>query len=358
DWEGLAYDVDPPAAEYRRLVAIRRRQGGQTLDAALQTRDTEIEERVAAVLVDLAYAAALGPADGAPAASEDVARRHEFGFGEPEPLGGPRPAWSLPREAAGPAQRWHAQGSLLGLDLALARLALRRLETDAPPMPLMSAADRRGFAEDAVLVRALPLDDQGRDRIAAALGRGRARLAAAAADPALLPRVVADLGLRDWRRGTLPWIASHDGAHLESAFTLAEILRLGEAPAEDALDTAEVAAWGSSARWEDGCLCLRRPRPALFDAMAGRAADGRLAALAPDLHLRVAELMAEMGLPSPLAPSILSLATLDLMDGAEPAYLDDALSVSRFARGLTRTRMEDYVASLAGNGPLLPAGPP
>jgi hypothetical protein len=353
-WEGLAYDVDPAEAEYRRLRAIRGRQGGSPLEAALAESGAQRESRLAAALTDLAYAAALGPAEGAPAASEDVARRHDFGFEEPPTLGGPRPEWMVPREVAGPGQRWHAQGALLGLDVALARLALRRLDTEVPPVPLLSAADRRAFAEGAVLVRGLALDDATRDRIAEALRRGRARLAEAAADPGALARVTADLRLRDWRRGALPWIAARDAAHFESAFTLAEELWLGGGGEIE----GAAAAWGTSARWDDGCLCPRLAGPAPLDELAGRTADGRMAALAPDLHLRIAELLAEMKLPARLLPALLSLAVQDLMDEAEPAYLDDALAIARYARGLTRTRMEDYVAALVGRGPLVPASEP
>jgi hypothetical protein len=353
-WEGLAYDVDPAEAEYRRLRAIRARQGGSTLEEALADTGAQRESRLAIALTDLAYAAALGPAEGAPAASEDVARRHDFGFEEPQTLGGPHPEWMVPREVAGPGQRWHVQGALLGLDVALARLALRRLDTEVPPVPLLSAADRRAFAEGAVLVRAAALDDAARDRIAEALGRGRARLAEAAADPGALARVTADLRLRDWRRGALSSIAARDPAHFESAFTLAEQLWLGGG---NEAETA-TSAWGTSARWDDGCLCPRLGRPAPLDELAGRTADGRLAALAPDLHLRLAELLAEMNLPARLLPALLSLAVQDLMDEAEPAYLDDALAIARYARGLTRARMEDYVAALVGRGPLVPASEP
>jgi len=351
EWEGLAYDLTPAEAEYRRLRAVRRRQGGSTLDEALAVTGPQRESRLADVLIDLAYAAALGPVESAPAASEDIGRRHVFGFDEPSTLGGPRPEWTLPREVAGPGLRWHVEGALLGLDVGLARLALRRLETDVPPMPLLSAADRRAFAEGAAVVRAPALDDDGRDRIAAGLQRGRARLRQAAADPAALEQVAADLGLRDWRRGALPAIAARDPAHFESAFTLAEELWLGS-------ESDPPAAWGTSARWDDGCLCPRLRHPAPLDELAGRTADGRMAALSPDLHLRVAELMAEMRLPARLVPAILSLALQDLMDEAEPAYLDDALAIARYARALTRTRMEDYVAALVGRGPLSPVTEP
>ncbi len=354
EWEGLAYDVDPAAAEYARLRAVRRRQGGDALDDVLAGPAAGREARLATVLIDLAYAAALGPAEGAPAASEDVARRHEFGLGEPQAPGSPRAGWGVPHEVAGPGQRWHAQGALLGLDVGLARLALRRLDTDVPPMPALSAADRRAFAEGAVLVREAALDDAGRDAIAEALAEGRARLAGAAADPHRLAAVAVDLGLRDWRRGLLPWIAAHDPEHLESALTLGEVFRLG-AP-EGAAHA--LAAWGASARGDDGCLCPDLRRPASLDALAGHAADGRMAALAPDLHLRVAELLAARRLPASLAPAILSLAVQDLMDQARPAFLDDMLGISRFARALDGRRMDDYVAALVGRGPLRPRAEP
>jgi hypothetical protein len=350
EWEGLAYDIAPAAAEYRRLLGSAGRQRGSTLDEALAAPGPERESRLAGVLGDLAYAAALGSVESAPAASEDIGRRHLFVFDEPPPLGGPRPEWALPREVAGPGQRWHAEGALLGLDVGLARLALRRLETDVPPVPLLSAADRRAFAEGAVLVRGIALDEEGRDRIAEACGAG-AR--ASARRPPILWPSSAWSPISDARLA--PRRPAHDrrlrsGAFV-SAFTLAEELWLGG-------ETDPPAAWGTSARWDDGCLCPRLIRPVPLDELAGRTADGRLAAHSPDLHLRVAELLAEMQLPPRLFPAILSLALQDLMDEAEPAYLDDALAVARYARGLTRTRMEDYVAALVGRGPLSPVAEP
>jgi hypothetical protein len=353
-WEGLPYDVDPAAAEYRRLVRTRERQGGPKLDDALAAPAAEREARLAGVLTDIVYATALGPAEGAPSASEDVARRHDFGFAEAEAPGGPRAGWALPREVAGPGQRWHARGALLGLDVAFARLALQRLESEVPPAPLLTAADRRAFAEGVVLLRASELDGAGRDAIADALRRGRLRLAQAAADPNALAGVLSELRVRDWRRSTLPWVVAHDPARLDRAFTLGEVVWLGRSTDGPPLDQG----WGTSGRAADGCLCPRLGHPAPADTLAGRPTDGRFAALAPDLHLRAAELLAEMGLPARLAPAILALAVQDLVDEAEPAYLDDVLGIARFARGLTRTRMEDYVAALVGQGPLLPVAEP
>src|SRR5262249_37737578 len=200
--------------------------------------------------------------------------------------------------------------------------------------------------EGAVLMRPAVLDDAGRDAIADALRRGRARLAAAAADPAALAALEAALPVRDWRTSTLDWLAARHPDRLPSAFPPPAIAWLG---AQDGPGLS--AAWGTSARAEDGCLCARLAPPAAWDTLAGRAADGRMAGLAPDLHLRVAELLSELRVPARLAPAVLTLAVQDELDEASPAYLEDRLAVSRQASALTRTRVEDYVAALAAAGP-------
>jgi len=195
------------------------------------------------------------------------------------------------------------------------------------------------------------IDDALHVRVA---GHSRHGLAEAAAEPALVERILARLDVRDWRRSTLPWLAARHPDGLESALTLGEVAALGAA-GDPALSLPP--AWGTSARAEDGCLCARIGPPRAWDALAGRAPDGRLAAQAPDLHLRVAELLSEMRLPARLAPAVLALAAQDLVDGAQPAFLEDSLAVARYARALTSRRVEDYVAALVGRGPLVPAEP-
>ena len=351
-WEGLAYDVDPAEAEYRRLRAIRRRQSGPTLEEALAA-GAIVRRAWPPRLTDLAYATALGPAEGAPAASEDVARRHGFAFEEPQPLGDRAPEWTVPREVGGRASAgmrkarcsawtWGWPASPCG--------ASRRRPARSPPQRGRPPCLRRGRSAGPAAPR---LDDATRDRIAEGLGRGRARIAEAVTDPATLERVIADLRLRT-------------GAAAPSLPSPRTIPRISSPPSRSAIACgwvegerpATAAAWGTARDWDDGCLCPRLARLAPLDDLAGRTADGRLAALSPDLHLRVAELMAEMKLPARLAPAILGLAVQDLMDEAEPAYLDDALAIARYARGLKRTRTEDYVAALVGRGPLLPVAEP
>jgi hypothetical protein len=61
-----------------------------------------------------------------------------------------------------------------------------------------------------------------------------------------------------------------------------------------------------------------------------------------------------MRLPARLAPAVLAFAVQDLLDEVQPAYLEDAWAIARYARDLPPTRIEDYVSSLVGGGPLIP----
>ncbi len=79
-----------------------------------------------------------------------------------------------------------------------------------------------------------------------------------------------------------------------------------------------------------------------------------MAARVPDLQVRVAELLSELQLPAALARGILAAATQDLVDEAKSAYNDDWLSLARQGQSVSRERMEDYVSSLAADGPLVP----
>ena len=72
---------------------------------------------------------------------------------------------------------WRVTGSLLGLDVALARMALRRLDSNVmPPEPRLVSAERQNGSVSVALLNPLALSDAARDEIAAALARGRARL--------------------------------------------------------------------------------------------------------------------------------------------------------------------------------------
>jgi hypothetical protein len=94
--------------------------------------------------------------------------------------------------------------------------------------------------------------------------------------------------------------------------------------------------------------------PGGWALLSGRPQLGLAASVLPDLNLRVAVLLKELGLPAPLAKVVLSGAMQDFIDEARPTDDDDWLSLSRTARALTRERIEDYVAAATAVGPLMP----
>jgi hypothetical protein len=349
EWEGLSYVVDVPAADAARIRAVRARQPGDRLGAALTRKS---ETAVAEALVGLTYAAQL-PHPDTPLIG-DVASRHDFGERDQEEGSGGLAAWSVPREVSGPEIRWHVHGALLALDVGLAARRLRRAHAEPPgQVPRLNVADRQSFAETAALLQPAALTDEDRDAIAAALSRGRARVRGAASDPYERARLLTAFAGRPLRREEIRRIAETAPGTLGDAFTLGELLALGREGSTASADDA-LAAWGTPGLRDDATLALRLPRTDAHDDLAGRRGDGRLGATVPDLNLRVAEALAEMRLPARLAPAILAFAVQDLIDEVQPAYLEDAATIARYAREIPKTRLEDYVSSLVGGGPLVP----
>ena len=132
-----------------------------------------ILKRWSAALLALVYAPALGDPEGPVTLGPDIVQRHDFG--------GARSPWDAssrgrrPSSAAGTGAPWHVAGSLLGLDLALARSALRRMSADEmPPVPTINLNDQLTLARTAVaLATRVRFDDADARRIGAAIARGR-----------------------------------------------------------------------------------------------------------------------------------------------------------------------------------------
>ena len=76
-----------------------------------------------------------------------------------------------------------------------------------------------------------------------------------------------------------------------------------------------------------------------------------------DLNLRVAVALAELKLPAALARGVLAAAMQDYVDRVKPLYPDDWLTLVRAAQALSAERIQDYIAALTINGPLVPVGP-
>jgi hypothetical protein len=290
----------------------------------------------------------LGETDGA-AAAGDVSARHDLGVSDPLGLS---TTWRLPREEHSRGV-WRVSGSLLGLDVALARLALRRIDdSEMPRAPRLSTNERITSMLSVSLQVPIAMKDSGRDEIVAAIGRGRARVQGLSPDRAELERVAREAGLREWRREALWFTLGEDRQAPESTFSLVELFWLGN-PRPSA--AAAIDAWGAATLPLDGSLCLRMPAAEQWELRSGRPATGILGTRGADVALRTAEALAELRLPALLAHGVIAYAMQDAIDNAQPAYFDDWSAFERAVRDIPAYRMTDYVAALTANGPLMPA---
>jgi len=345
-WEGADYVVDVMAAEHERILRIRARLPSPGFDAALAGGD---DDALAAALRALAYAPALGDPEGAVTLSPEVVDRHDFGESRSAP--GRDVAWRAAAERTGVGAPWHVAGSLLGLDLALARSALRRLSLDdMPAVPTVNLNDQLTLARTAVALRPVDFDDATRDELADAIRRGRVRVGAAGTDLAALLALADEAALASADRQALAWsLATHPetGASL---FSTRDLLWLGR----PRVDRATLDRWGVFSHPVDGRLATRFDAPVPWDHLAGRPDMGVLATQVPDLTLRLAEITAERQVPAALIPALLLFLTQDYWHDVEARFSDDWPAMVRGAAGLTAGRIEDYIAALASAGPLRP----
>jgi hypothetical protein len=346
-WEGLSYQVDIAAAERARLQRIRDEVPTPGLDRALAGGRPD---QLAAALVTLAYVPALGDPDGAVTLSPDVVTRHDFGVGSHPPLG-ELLAWTPPVERSGDGQPWRVSGSLMGLDLGLARLALRRISADEmPQVPTINLNDELVLARTVMALNAYDLEDADRDAIAAAVARGRERLAEAGHDAAALDTLAREAGLPVSLRQTIPWTLRQPGVDPALWFGLRDFFWLGQPK----LDPARLARWGVISEPLDGRLVTRFPPAEPWESYGGRPDAGLLGSQLPDLTLRIAEETARLKLPAAVVPALLTYATQDFWHDVEARFPDDWPAMMRQAVRVTARRVEDYVAAIAGDGPLRP----
>ena len=342
----------------------------EELTRDVRNKDVRRVARVAATLVELsdavladallsiAYAAAVGDPDGTVMLAEDVSRRHDFGFNTREAEARLRLAWAVPRVEVTPGVPWHVSGSLLGLDIGLASLALRRLNFERVlEAPRLTSNERDTLALSVSLLNPFTLRDADRDAIAAAVARGQRRIgalrnngqaAARAAADAALEAIADELAIEGWRRRALRWMAVHEADRVPAMFSLTEILALGGGA------LADLQMWGMSMLTIEGCPCSRLTPPGRWPTLLGRPQLGLTATGVADIHLHVAIMLKEMGLPAAVAKVVLSGAVQDFIDEARPTDDADWLSMVRAARAATRDRIEDYIAAATAAGPFVP----
>ncbi len=370
EWEGLSYMVDVNAGERARVEQVRGRQGGERLDDVLiaaralrgkaaRPREVDaVDERLAKVLVAMAYAPHQGdPLELFPAAAA-LYGRHDFGLDRPGVTMEARrwAPWARPRIGDIAGQQVRVEGSLLGLDLALARFAVRRLVSDRMPNPpTLNQNDRAAVIESAVLLNPRDLTSAQMKTIAQGLAGGRRRILEARSAPERLDQLAVTAGVGESRRQVLSWMASRGDAPVEEVFTLAEVLRLGRS--DTASDDQSYRAWGMTNEPFDGCYCQAFPDATAWENFTGRPGSGQIAAWLPDLMLRLAELFAEIGAPAALLPATYAYAAQDFVDEAPAMHTDDGGALVQQARALQRVRVEDYLAAVAARGPLRPVTP-
>jgi hypothetical protein len=414
-WEGGRYLVDLAAPERSRLATVRAKQGGHRLDTVLElasglrllTRDgdggpadpagpismasrmartlpvgvaaprladalepatgsTPVRGRptergvrlmemadawLADVLVSIAYAAALGDPDGPVFLGPDVSRRHDFGLDQAEPTR-TSIVWSLAEEQSAPGAPWHLTGSILALDVGLAAMRLRRIESGTmPPPPALSGTEVREFAEAVAWMNRFDLGDRDCHEIMEGVNEGRAALQSARADTGRLTELAIEVGVDAWRTAAIPWRVAHEPESLSRLLTLVELNALGRRRARAAGPSAN---WGPSLLGTTGCLCLEQPARATKSALARPGSS--LASLTPDLKLRVAEVLDSHGLPASLAPPLLATLLRDFLDEARPAHPEDWLTLAAEAQAWPIERIDDHIAALASDGPLVSTG--
>jgi hypothetical protein len=320
----------------------------------LELSDTVLAE----VLLSITYAADLGDPDGTVLLADDVSRRHDFGFGARESDNRQRLAWAVPRVEVAPGAPWHVTGSMLGLDIGLAPLALRRLNFERVlEAPRLTSNERDTFAVGVSLLNPFSLRDGDRDQIADAVAAGQRRLgalrnggqpAARAAAESAFEAIADELSLEGWRRRSVRWMLVHEPDRVASMFSLTEVLTLGGGRL-DAL-----SRWGMPMIGTEGCVCSRLMPPGRWPSLLGRPPLGLTATAVADVHLHVAIMLKEMRLPAAVAKVVLSGAVQDFIDEVKPSDDADWLTLVRSARAATRDRVEDYIAAATAAGPFVP----
>jgi hypothetical protein len=304
----------------------------------------------AQALLSITYAASVGDPEGTVLLADDVSQRHDFGLGGKDGEGRLRVTWMVPRVDVSPGVPWHVTGSLLGLDVGLGTLALRRLNFERVlEAPKLTSNERDAFAISISLLNPFDLRDDDRDAITDALARGRRRVGALVnADAAGFDEIADAIALDGGRRRAIRWAAAHERDRIAAMFSATELLVLGGA------DLDRLHAWGMSMVVAEGCLCSRLTPPGRWPTLLGRPPLGLTASAVADLNLHVATMLRDLRLPAPIAKVVLSGAMQDFIDEVRPTDDADWVSLSRAARSVTRERIEDYVAAATAGGPLVP----
>lgn len=340
------------AAETEVVKSLDRaaRNGNTSAAARLAPELRVLADRLMARgLMELAYAAALGDRDGLSITASDAARRHDFFVRRPINRAS---AWGRPVQGTDAEQHWRVAGALLGLDAALADFSLVRLSLKPPRHPMLIDADRRTFIDHVGLVEPARLTDADRDAIVAAIRSGRRQLEASQT-PEEGAAIAGRAGLDAIDRSLLPWVLAHDRERAAALLSPRDLFGLGL----EGAPPGALHAWGMPAGARFDCFCVQLSGPGESRLAAGRWNSGMTASAFPDLNLRLAELLADLRMPAELLSPVLRSATLDFINSAVSRDPDDRRGLVAYVNGLHADRVEQYLALLTTDGPLVPIAP-
>jgi VWFA-related protein len=143
-------------------------------------------------------------------------------------------------------------------------------------------------------------------------------------------------------------MAEADPPALATVFSATEIARLGS---NGAPLPALFEGWGNVQAPVTGRIAAGPLPSQPWERYAGKPARLVSAAL-PDLQLTLAVRLAALDLPAVLVPDLMSSATFELVNLAEPRYVDDYDALTEHIRGIDAEAMERYLGALTTAGPL------
>ena len=332
-------------------AALQRAAGGGDRGAASRVAPAIrllADDLLARGLKEFIYAASLGQPERATITAGDAAERHDFSMRLASRRSAP---WNIPVAGADPWRGWHVTGSILGLDVQLADFAQQRVSMRPPSnKPTLDDDQRRLLIETMAIIEPVSLTDSDRDLIADLMKKGRARLTAVRSASEAIA-IAEEIRLSPTRRTLLPWVVANDPERLGVFLSPVELLWLGleKAPVAASLD-----AWGAPAEPRLGCFCLqvldRRP----WEVFAGRWQSGILSSAFPDLNLRLAEMLTQLKMPGALVAPVLNAATPDIAEISTARDHDDRRALVEAVQAMKIERVEQYLALLTSDGPLVP----
>ena len=332
------------AATARRLLG---RSGSETARSSARRALEDLAEALATQgFIELVYAANMGWAEELPLRAMAAARRHSFVADTAS--GTETVYWRAPFIVTDTREPWHLSGSLLGMDVALAPVALRR--TSLRPLtaaPSLNVGDRAVLITTAALLDRRVFTEEGQHQLVDLVARGRTRVKEAN-DPTSIRRLAEEAGLTPLRQAMVTWIADLHPAAVTGMFSIGDLLRLGAGggPLPDA-----VRPWGNYQLPITGRLFAGDLPHLPWERYVGRA-PRTLACALPDLQLTLAAWLAEMRLPAVLVPDLMAAATADLVNTATSRHPDDYDALTERVRRVDQDAIERYLGLLTTGGPL------